>query len=160
MFHHFAVHGSIRRAARISAGAVRIGASFAPDVRITSLMVPEFVMGRMGCRHTLMEFGLVYRSQRTAAAAARISAVRPDGLRVDGRLGTSVAGIISNGIGWSGQNADDNIPFLGFENTLEASVATDAFEIFMDDGFSQHGAQCRFRSDNLLPFLTVFNGQN
>jgi hypothetical protein len=159
MFHHFAVHGSIGRATRINAGTVRVGASFAPDIRITSLVIPEFMMGRVRCRHTMMEFRFVNGSQRTAAAAARISTVRTDGLRVDGRLGTSVTGIVP-GIGWSGQNADDNIPFFGLENALEASIAADAFEIFVNDGFRQHGAQRRFRSDDLLPFLTIFDRQN
>ena len=100
------------------------------------------------------------RSQRAAPAARIAAGVRPDGLRVGCRLGASIARIIADVAGGWSQDADNDVPLLGFENALEAGISADALEIFPDDSFRQHCAQSRFRRDNLLPFLTIFNSQD
>ena len=79
--------------------------------------------------------------------------------RVDGGLRAAVTGVIVQGGRWC-QHSDDDVPFRRFEDAFEADVAADALEIFGDDGLGQHRAQRRFRRDDLVPLLTVFDGQH
>ena len=86
----------------------------------------------------------------------------PDGgFGVDGGLRLRVASVVhSLRLRRRRQDADDDVPFDGFEDPREPGVAADSLKVFRDDGFRQQRPQRRLGRDDLTPPLAVLLRQN